>query len=51
MAAVPALLPAQKVFDMNLWQGGAPNDNGDAADTAKVRVYLPSAKEATGRLS
>lgn len=49
MAAVPALLPAQKVFDMNLWQGGAPNDNGDAADTAKVRVYLPPAKEATGR--
>ncbi|WP_288317538.1 alpha/beta hydrolase [Xylanibacter caecicola] len=49
MAAVPVLLPAQKVFDMNLWQGGAPNSNGDTGDTAKVRVYLPSAKEATGR--
>ena len=49
MAAVPVLLPAQIVFDMNLWQGGAPNSNGDTGDTAKVRVYLPSAKEATGR--
>ena len=38
MAAVPALLPAQKVCDMNLWQVGAPNDNGDSADTEKVRV-------------
>lgn len=50
MAVAPALLPAQKVFDMNLWQGGAPNNNGDEADTAKVRVYLPAAKEARGRI-
>lgn len=49
MAAMPAFLPAQKVFDINLWQGDAPGNNGDAADTAKVRVYLPSPKEATGR--
>ena len=49
MAAMPALLPAQKVFDLNLWQGNAPGNNGDAADTAKVRVYLPASKEATGR--
>ena len=40
---------AQKQFEMNLWQSGAPNSNGDSTDTAKVFVYLPSDKAATGR--
>ena len=33
---------AQKQLEMNLWQSGAPNSNGDSTDTAKVFVYLPS---------
>ena len=34
---------------MNLWTGTAPNDNGNPADTAKVSVFLPKEKVATGR--
>lgn len=40
---------AQQVFDANLWDGRAPHDTGVAADTAKVRVFLPAARRATGR--
>ena len=40
---------AQAVFDANLYNGKPPHSNGDKQDTAKVRVYLPSSKEATGR--
>lgn len=40
---------AQQKLEMNLWPHGAPNSNGDAADTAKVWVYLPKKEEATGR--
>lgn len=40
---------AQKSMVMNLWQGEAPNNNGDPNDTAKVYVYLPKEKIATGR--
>ena len=40
---------AQKTMDMNLYQGKAPKSNGNANDTAKVRIYLPDAKRATGR--
>lgn len=40
---------AQQAFDANLWDGRAPHDTGVAADTAKVRVFLPAAKRATGR--
>lgn len=40
---------AQKGQEMLLWPNGMPNDNGDAQDTAKVTVYLPSQKTATGR--
>jgi acetyl esterase/lipase len=32
-----------------LWPKGAPNSNGDPTDTAKVTIYLPEAKRATGR--
>ncbi len=49
LAAASFSASAQKTLDINLWQNGTPNDNGDAADTAKVKVFLPSDKEATGR--
>ncbi len=49
VAATAISAGAQKKFEMNLWSGGAPNDNGDSRDTAKVTVYLPNEKEATGR--
>lgn len=40
---------AQETFDLTLYNGSAPNDNGDPTDTAKARVYLPKESEATGR--
>ncbi len=46
-AALP--LAAQKVLDIDLWNGKTPNDNGDSKDIAQVKVYLPSEKTATGR--
>ncbi len=45
--AVPAMAGNGK--EMLLWPGGAPNDNGNATDTAKVTVYLPDKAKATGR--
>ena len=42
-------VPAQRVFDMDLWQGKVKVKGSDPADTAKVRVFLPEAKNATGR--
>lgn len=32
-----------------LWPKGAPNNNGNPTDTAKVTIYLPDQKRATGR--
>lgn len=49
LAAVSMIAGAQSVFDIDLWSGRAPNDNGDAGDTARVRVFLPEARKATGR--
>lgn len=49
IAATAISAGAQKKFEMNLWSGGAPNDNGNSQDTAKVTVYLPNEKETTGR--
>lgn len=43
----PAL--AQQSFETPLWPNGAPNSNGDAGDTAKVKVFLPKKETATGR--
>lgn len=40
---------AQKTTDMNLYQGKVPKNNGIAGDTAKVRIYLPDSRKATGR--
>lgn len=42
-------ISAQRVFEMNLWQGQAPHPTGLATDTAKIYVYLPKVKYATGR--
>ncbi len=40
---------AQKPIELNLWQEGPKTSNGDAQDMAKVWVYLPNEKHATGR--
>jgi acetyl esterase/lipase len=40
---------AQKAQEMNLWPDGPRTNNGDPEDQAKVWVYLPDAKKATGR--
>lgn len=51
MSAILLCLPAcaQDGKTMALWPYGAPNDNGDAKDSATVTVYLPPKSEATGR--
>ncbi|MBR1464517.1 MAG: alpha/beta hydrolase [Prevotella sp.] len=49
MVVVSAAAMAQKPACFNLWPKGAPNKNGDEQDTAKVWVYLPDKKMATGR--
>lgn len=49
IAAVSMVAAAQRTFDMNLWEDKTPNKNGDPNDTAKVRVFLPESKHATGR--
>ena len=40
---------AQKSMVFNLWPKGAITESSDRQDTAKVFVYLPDAKHATGR--
>lgn len=49
LIAVPAIAFAQQTFTMNLWVKKAPNKNGDTSDSAKVMVFLPEKKKATGR--
>ncbi|MBQ7150022.1 MAG: alpha/beta hydrolase [Prevotella sp.] len=49
MGVMTLAASAQSSFELPLWPQGAPNDNGDKQDTAKVFVYLPDAKTATGR--
>lgn len=49
LMAVATAAAAQRIIEMNLWPSGAPTDNGDAADTAKVYIYLPEDKLANGR--
>ena len=46
---VAALASAQKPMEMNLWPEGPKTSNGDPEDMAKVTVYLPNEKVATGR--
>ena len=40
---------AQKPIEMNLWPNGPHTSNGDPKDMAKIWVYLPDEKIATGR--
>ncbi|MCR5077150.1 MAG: alpha/beta hydrolase [Prevotella sp.] len=49
LAAVAMTMSAQSTFDVKLYNGRPTHNNGDPRDTAKVRVYLPAEKEATGR--
>ncbi|GAB6983040.1 alpha/beta hydrolase [Prevotella dentasini] len=49
MAALSMSAAAQQTFEVKLYNGRVPYDNGDTGDTAKVRVYLPNEREATGR--
>ena len=49
LLALAVSASAQKPFVVNLWLNGAPNDNGNVADTATVKVFLPRKEEATGR--
>lgn len=47
--AVPTVLCAQNAFTLDLWPSGAPVKSSDAQDTARVYVYLPEEKLATGQ--
>ena len=49
MIAAIAASAQTKGLQVNLWPSGAPTDNGDVADTARVVVFLPAAEKATGR--
>lgn len=49
MLAAVLAASAQKGMEFDLWPGKAPGNNGDPNDVAKVYVYLPDAKKATGR--
>lgn len=49
MIAAVAASAQTKGLQVNLWPSGAPTDNGDVADTARVVVFLPAAERATGR--
>ena len=46
---VATMAMAQKPIEMNLWPEGPKTSNGDPNDMAKVTVYLPNQKHATGR--
>ena len=49
MMFVSTMASAQKGNEMNLWPDGPRTSNGNAKDTAKVTVFLPNEKKATGR--
>ena len=49
MMFVSIMASAQKGTEMNLWPEGPRTSNGDAEDMAKVTVFLPDEKKATGR--
>lgn len=49
VAGTACVANAQKGISMNLWNNKAPNDNGDAQDTAKVWIYKPAKADNTGR--
>jgi acetyl esterase/lipase len=49
MMLVATAANAQKPIEMNLWPDGPRTNNGDPEDQAKIWVYLPDSKKATGR--
>ena len=49
MMLVAMSATAQKPIEMNLWPEGPKTSNNDPKDMAKVWVYLPDEKQATGR--
>ena len=49
MMFVSIMASAQKGTEMNLWPDGPRTSNGDAEDMAKVTIFLPDEKKATGR--
>ena len=49
MMLVAMSAAAQKPIEMNLWPEGPKTSNNDPKDMAKVWVYLPNEKKATGR--
>ena len=49
MTLVALAASAQKPIEMNLWPDGPKTSNNDPKDMAKVWVYLPNEKHATGR--
>ena len=49
LLAFSAAAFSQKGITMEVWPNGAPNANGDDKDKAELTVYLPDAKNATGR--
>ncbi len=49
LMAVSLTVSAQKVMDADLYQGRPSVKSEDSSDTAKVRIFLPSEKENTGR--
>ena len=49
MMCISAQVFAQKAIEMNLWPNGPQTSNNDPKDMAKMWVYLPEEKMATGR--
>ncbi len=47
--ALATMAVAQKPIEMNLWPAGPKTSTGDPNDMAKVTIYLPNEKKATGR--
>lgn len=49
MLALSLNMSAQQSYEINLWPNGSAVKSSDAGDTAKVKVFLPEKKSATGR--
>lgn len=49
MLALSLNMSAQQSYEINLWPNGPAMKSSDAGDTAKVKVFLPEKKSATGR--
>lgn len=49
MLALSLNMSARQSYEINLWPNGPAVKSSDAGDTAKVKVFLPEKKSATGR--